>query len=140
MKKSHVNKLINLIVTLISLLLIMIIVLFSSKAGEIELKAGEACHEDIYAPRAVIDEISTREARQEARDQIKDSYKFNPETGEKSIENVSVLFEKAREIRGNKDLSPADGITEFINQSPIEISSTVASEIIYNRSGIQQNG
>ena len=131
MKKSHVNKLINLIVTLVSLLLIMIIILFSSRAGEIELKAGEACHEDIYAPRAVIDEISTNEARQEARDQIKDSYKFNPETGEKSISNVTVLFDKAKEVRGKQGLSPADGITELINKSPFEISSTTASEIIY---------
>lgn len=131
MKTSRFNKLINLIVTLASLLIIMIIVLFSGRAGEISLKAGDACHEDIYAPRAVIDEITTEMERQNARDQIKDSYKFNPETGEKSISDVTVLFDNAEVIRATQELSTADRITELINKSPIEISSTTASEIIY---------
>ena len=131
MKKSRINNAINLIVTLVSLLLIMLIVLFSSKAGEIELRVGDACHEDIYAPRAVIDKITTDQLRKEARSQIKDSYKFNPEIGENSIKNISSLFEEAEKIRGNALLFPHDKITDLINSANIEISSTVASEIIY---------
>lgn len=142
MRKSRVNRLIYLAVTLISLLITVTLVVFSSKAGEIELKAGEACQEDIYAPRAVTDHITTTQSRQIARDNTPDKYDYNAEIGKHSVESITALFDKAAEINAEiKKEEQLHSLLDILSDkqkkaqelkeiSPIEISTETAQELI----------
>ncbi len=110
MKKARIDKLIYLLITVISLILILFLVLFATKVEELDLHEGDIAQEDIYASRAVIDEITTEKARDDARNAIEDVRVINMEISNSSCNKISEVFEKAAKTRDS--VSPKEEIEE----------------------------
>lgn len=130
MLRSKFNNLFHMIVTLVSFVLIIFVVLFSNKTGQLELKAGEVAHEDVYAPRAVIDEKTTAELREAARNNVPDVLVQNDEKRIYAVNTVKELFDYAALLRDRKTFLPVDNTKELINNAKIKISEETATEIL----------
>ena len=64
----------NALITFISILIMIVVIFFSKQVGQIKLAVGDVSSEDIYAPRVIIDTVTTEEKREEARMQVADIY------------------------------------------------------------------
>ena len=81
--------------------MIVLLVLFSNKTGQVDLVAGSVSNEDIYAPRSVVDTVTTEIYRKAARDEVKEVYVHNPEKKKTSVADISSVFTIAEKLRNN---------------------------------------
>ncbi len=131
MIKSYFRSLFHFIITVVSLFLIVIFVLFSNKTGQISLQADDVSPEDIYAPRTVTDTVTTEIHRKAARDAVMDVYVHDPEKKTVAVADISSVFTAAESLREKKDLSQNEKAKELIKQSSVsDISQQTAAELI----------
>lgn len=130
MLKSYFSNIVHFIITAASLFMIVLLVLFSNKTGQVELVAGSVSNEDIYAPRSVVDTVTTEIYRKAARDEVKEVYVHNPEKKKTSVADISSVFTVAERLRNNNG-TINNSAQSLINESPVkEITSDTAKEII----------
>lgn len=131
MLKSYFNNIIHFIITVASLFLIILLVLFSNKTGQVDLKAGDVSTEDIYAPRSVVDTVTTEIYRQAARDEVKEVYFHNPEKKKTAVADISTVFSIAETIRSEGSSSLNESAQKLIKESPITgLTPETARELI----------
>ena len=126
MKK--LNKLVYTLVTVISILLTVLVILFFNKPQQIDVKVGEASPMTIYAPRAIVNEKATIQAREEARNSVKNQYSSNPEITQEVSDSVTKLFKKATDLR--KNLSPLE-VVQSSNRLQESVDFELTSEDSY---------
>ena len=140
MKKAFFNNTLHAIISGVSILLIILVVLFSGKSGQVDLKVGEVSNEDIYAPRAVVD-VATTEAHREAARKRDDNiaYKTNADKTRAAVDSMSDFFADAVDLRETSGYSPISIRDELISRSEFEISSASALTIaIANQSNMEK--
>lgn len=139
MKKTFFSNTLHAIISGVSIILIILVVLFSGKTGQVDLKVGEVSHEDIYAPRAVIDTATTKANRDAARKSVESAYKTNADKANSAVENVSEFFAAATALREDPEY-PLNYSPEHLQaKTKITVSSTTARTIMYaNQSDLEE--
>ncbi len=130
MLKSRFENLFHLIITLLSLALIIFIVLFSNKTTKIELKIGDVSEDDVYAPRAIVDEKTTAALREAARLNIPDVYVRNDDKRLSAVDDVKAVFDYATTLKQKADAAPSEGARELRASVKLNISEDTAKEIM----------
>ncbi len=131
MLKSHFSNLFHFILTVISSFLIVILVVFSNKTGQVSLNVDDVSPEDIFAPRMVTDTVTTEIHKKAARDAVMEIYVHDPEKKTTAVADISSIFTTAESMRKNSELSNEEATKNLIKFSPVEgISQETAKELI----------
>lgn len=140
MKKTFFNNTLHAIISGISIFLIVLVILFSGKAGQVDLKAGEVSSEDIYAPRAVVDTVTTKANREVARSRDDNiAYKTDTDKTRAAVESISEFFATATSLKKDSGYSTISVRDELVTQSKIKISSSTAFTIaIANQNSLEK--
>lgn len=91
------------LMTAMSFVLIILIVLFSNRSGQVDIKTGDVSTVDIYAPRTIIDSVTTAAARKAASDGVEDVYVTNDSKRTAAIDKVTDFFSAAAALRSEDD-------------------------------------
>ncbi len=128
MIKSRFDNLLHLIITLFSLIMIIVIVLFSHKTTKLELKAGDISDTNVYASRTIDDKITTDADRAAARNSVPDMYIFDAKG---ATDTVSNIFQYVSTLKSKEDLLLIKSLNEFKNyKTDIAISDKTKEVII----------
>ena len=130
MKKSIFRNPLHTIIAGISIILIILVVLFSSKSGQVELVTGDVSPEDIYAPRAVVDTFTTNANREAARKSVEDVYVVNDDKRLSAVESISEFFAVATALREDEEKSIAAAQAFLQAQSKLDVPDKVALTVI----------
>ncbi len=130
MKKTFFSNTLHAIISGVSIILIILVVLFSGKTGQVDLEVGEVSPEDIYAPRAVVDVATTAANREAARKGVDNVYVVNVDKTNSAVESVSEFFAIATSLRGDSDKTPSSAQAYLQAQSKLVISDSVARTVI----------
>ncbi|MBR1970011.1 MAG: HDIG domain-containing protein [Clostridia bacterium] len=118
------------LITALSLLIISIFLLFSNKTGQISLNVGDVSPEDIYAPRAIVDETTTNAGKQAARDSVEKVYIPRDDKRIASVETVTNLFSLATNLRTDKEISASQAAARFRATTKLDITEKSSFTII----------
>lgn len=130
MIKSFFNNTMHVIITALSVVLIMFVVLFSNKTGQIDLKVGDVSTEDIYAPRAIVDSTTTNATREAARKGVENVYIANDNKRLSAVDSISDFFAIATTLRGDEGKSIAAASAQLQAQAKLDISSSTALTVM----------
>lgn len=100
-KRISFSNIAHTLVTVVSLILIFIVILFLNKPKQVEVTVGEAAPETVYAPRSFVDETATQKKREEARNQEPNRYKADEEITKNSTDSITNLFALAKTYRSD---------------------------------------
>ncbi len=101
--KSLFSSASSLIVTVVSVILIIFIALSSNTLGQLEIGIGDVSPEDVYAPRAIVDEITTNAAKNAARESVQKVYIANEDKKLAAVKTVEDIFSCASTIRSDEE-------------------------------------
>ena len=118
------------LITALSLLLISVILLFSNTTGQISLNVGDVSPEDIYAPRAIIDETTTNAGKKAARESVEKVYVSRDDKRIAAVETVTNLFSLATNIRTDEETSASQAAARFRATTKLDISEKSSFAII----------
>ena len=130
MIKSFFNNTMHVIITALSVVLIMFVVLFSNRTGQIDLKVGDVSTEDIYAPRAIVDSTTTNATREAARKGVENVYIANDNKRLSAVDSISDFFAIATTLRGDEGKSIAAASAQLQAQAKLDISSSTALTVM----------
>ena len=130
MIKSFFNNTMHVIITALSVVLIMFVVLFSNKTGQIDLKVGDVSTEDIYAPRAIVDSTTTNATREAARKGVENVYIANDNKRLSAVDSISDFFAIATTLRGDEGKSIAAASAQLQAQAKLDISASTALTVM----------
>lgn len=120
----------NAVITFVSALLIILVIFFSKQVGQVELAVGDVSSEDIYAPRVIIDTVTTEEKREEARLGVTDIYVQDNEKAANCVKNVESFFDMAHAIRSQQFENSAAAALQLKNTATVNISEDTAKAIV----------
>lgn len=118
------------IITALTLTIIVVILLFSNTVGQIDLNVGDVSPQDVYAPRAIIDETTTQAGRKAARDGIENVYVPSDDKRIASVETVTNLFSLASNLREDKEITASAAAKRFRATTKLDISEKTSNTII----------
>lgn len=130
MMKSFFSNALHTVITVVSFILIVFIVLFSNKTGQVEMNVGDVSTVDIYAPRAIVDETTTNASRNAARKAVENVYVRNDDKRISSVENVTKVFAHASTLRSNEDLTAIAGAPQLQAAVKLDISLKTAQALM----------
>ena len=130
MIKSFFNNAVHAIITAVSIVLIIFVVLFSNKTGQVELKVGDVSTDDIYAPRAIVDTTTTNATREAARKGVENVYIANDDKRLSAVDSISDFFAVATTLRQDEEKSVAAASAQLQAQAKLDISDSVALTVI----------
>lgn len=130
MIKSFFSNAVHAIITAVSIVLIIFVVLFSNKTGQVELKVGDVSTDDIYAPRAIVDTTTTNATREAARKGVEDVYIANDDKRLSALDSISDFFAVATTLRQDEEKSVAAASAQLQAQAKLDISDSVALTVI----------
>ncbi len=128
--KSFFDNVTHLIITTISVILIIFVVLFSNRSGQIDIKVGDVSPDDIYAPRAIVDETTTNAARKAARENVEDVYIPNEDKKNASVNTINDIFSEASSLRNDKDATEAANAGQLSAKVKIDLSHASSVALI----------
>lgn len=102
-KRINFSNIAHTLVTVVSLILIFIVILFLNKPKQVEVTVGEAAPETVYAPRSFVDETATQKKREEARNQEPNRYKADEEITKNATDSITNLFALAKTYRSDTE-------------------------------------
>ena len=121
----------NTAITLVSVFLTILVIFFTKQVGQIKLNPGDVASKDIYAPRAIVDTVTTEQLREEAMSKVSDVYILDTEIASGSIKNLELFLSDASRCRSYKqDLTATGAATKLKETSKINISDKSALEFI----------
>ncbi len=130
MRKKFFSNTLHAIISYISILLIILVVLFSGKSGQVDLEVGQVSPEDIYAPRAVVDTVTTNANREVARKGVENVTDIDSAKTNSAVESVSEFFAVATSLREDADKTPAAAQEYLQAQTKLAISDATARAVI----------
>lgn len=130
MIKSFFSNTLHAIITIISVILIIAVVLFSHTPGQVELKSGEVSPEDIYAPRSVVDTTTTEASRDAARKSVANVYKANDDKRLSAVDNINDLFALATTLREGTDEAVISLTAQLQAKAKLDINEKTALSLI----------
>lgn len=128
--KSFFDNVTHLIITAVSVILIIFVVLFSNRLGQIDIRVGDVSGEDIYAPRAIVDETTTNAARKAARENVEDVYTPNEDKKIASVKTVNDIFSVASSLRNDEEATKAANAGQLSAQVKIDLSQKSSVALI----------
>ena len=128
--KSFFDNVTHLIITAVSVILIIFVVLFSNRSGQIDIKVGDVSNDDIYAPRAIIDETTTNAARKAARENVEDVYTPNEDKKIASVKTVNDIFSAASLLRSDEEATEAAKAGQLSAKVKIDLSQSSSVALI----------
>lgn len=130
MIKSFFSNAIHATVTALSIVLIIFVVLFSNKTGQVELSVGDVSTEDIYAPRAIVDTTTTNATREAARKGVENVYVANDDKRLSAVDSISDFFAVATTLRSDEEKSVAAASAQLQAQAKLDIPDSTALTVI----------
>ncbi|MBQ3022157.1 MAG: HDIG domain-containing protein [Clostridia bacterium] len=130
MKKAFFNSTLHAIISGVSIILIILVVLFSGKTGQVDIAVGEVSPEDIYASRAVVDTVTTTANRKAARKSVENAYVVNDDKRLSAVESISDFFALATSFRDDEDKSDSAAQAFLQAQTKLDISDSAARTVI----------
>ena len=130
MIKSIFGSLKNAVVTVTAFIMIICVIFFSKQAGQMELNTGDVAPQDIYAPRAIIDKVTTDALRKEARNAVEEIYVIDKEKTESSVKKLESFFETVASLRQDETLTPDIAVSQLKGKSDIKLSEDQCREIL----------
>ncbi len=124
-KRINFSNIAHTLVTVVSLILIFIVILFLNKPKQVDVTVGEAAPETVYAPRSFVDETATQKKREEARNQEPNRYKADEEITKDATDNITNLFSLARNYRKDTENIFA-GVDKLKTGTTLRISEETA--------------
>lgn len=130
MMKAFFSNALHVAITAVSLVLIVFIVLFSGRTGQIEVNVGDVSSEDIYAPRAIVDETTTEASRLAAKKSVEDVYVCNDSLRISSVDNVTKVFAQATTLREDDSVPASSGASRLQAVVKLDISLKTAQALM----------
>ncbi len=130
MKKSFFSNALHAVITGISIVLIIFVVLFSNKAGQVDLKVGDVSTDDIYAPRAIVDTVTTNATREAAKKGVENVYISNESKRLSALDSISDFLALATTLKDDKEKSVAAAQAQLQAQAKLDIPSNVARAVM----------
>lgn len=130
MLKSFFSNTVHAVITIVSFILIAAVVLFSHTPGQVSLKADDVSPEDIYAPRSVVDTVTTEASRDAARKSVANVYKVNDDKRLSAVDNLNDLFALATTLREKENESNIALAKQLQATAKLDISEKSAFSII----------
>ncbi|MBQ8808360.1 MAG: HDIG domain-containing protein [Clostridia bacterium] len=130
MIKSLFNNALHSAVTILSLMLIIFVVLFSHETSQVEISVGEASSQDVYATRNIVDKVTTEKHRKAAANSVEDVYMPNDNITNESFEKVNGFFAVAMALRNKKDQKVSVLAQQLKNESLLPITDTTAKTVL----------
>ena len=130
MKKSFLSNALYAVITGVSIVLIIFVVLFSNKAGQVDLKVGDVSTDDIYAPRAIIDTVTTNATREAAKKGVENVYIPNESKRLSALDSISDFLALATTLKDDKEKSVAAAQAQLQAQAKLDIPSNVARAVM----------
>ncbi len=124
-KRINFSNIAHTLVTVVSLILIFIVILFLNKPRQVEVTIGEAAPETVYAPRSFVDETATQKKREEARNQEPNRYKADEEITRDATDSITNLFSLAKTYRKDTENIFA-GVDKLKTGTTLKISEETA--------------
>lgn len=126
MMKSFFSNALHATITIVSFVLIVFVVLFSNRTGQIEVNIGDVSTVDIYAPRAIVDQTTTNASRNAARKSVENVYIRNDDKRISAVENVTKVFAHATTLRGDESINISAGSAQLQAAVKLDISQKTA--------------
>ncbi|MBQ6937437.1 MAG: HDIG domain-containing protein [Clostridia bacterium] len=126
MMKSFFSNALHATITIVSFVLIVFVVLFSNRTGQIEVNIGDVSTVDIYAPRAIVDQTTTTASRNAARKSVENVYVRNDDKRISAVENVTKVFAHATTLRGDENINVSAGSAQLQAAVKLDISQQTA--------------
>lgn len=130
MKKAVFNNALHTVITLVCFILILFVVLFSNKTGQVDVSVGTVSPEDIYASRAVVDMQTTTLRREAAMQGVEDVYIINDDIRLSALENIRELFAQATTMREEASSQGSFDARKLPSQVKIDISMDTAHTLL----------
>ncbi len=128
--KAFFDNAAHAVTSIVSLVLIAMIILFSGRSGQIEINEGDVSNVDVYAPRAIVDETTTAARREAATQSVDNVYTIDSAKTVAATETVNNLFSTAASLRKGDDTSePASG-SQLAAAAKIDLSEKSANAIM----------
>lgn len=128
--KAFFDNAAHAVISIVSLVLVAMIILFSGRSGQIEIKEGDVSNVDVYAPRAIVDETTTAARREAAIQSVDNVYTIDSAKTVAATETVNNLFSTAASLRKGDDTSePASG-SQLAAAAKINLSEKSANAIM----------
>ncbi len=124
-KKINFNNVAHTFVTVVSLILIFIVILFINKPRQVDVTIGEAAPETVYSPRSFVDETATQKKREEARNQEPNRYKADEKITKDATDSITNLFALAKTYRKDTENIFA-GVDKLKTGTTLKISEETA--------------
>ena len=124
--KSFFSNALHATITIVSFVLIVFVVLFSNRTGQIEVNIGDVSTVDIYAPRAIVDQTTTNASRNAARKSVENVYVRNDDKRISAVENVTKVFAHATTLRGDENINVSAGSAQLQAAVKLDISQETA--------------
>lgn len=131
MIKSFFNNVLHSIITLVCFILIILVVLFSNRTGQIDINVGDVSSADIYAPRAVIDTVTTNARRDAAKGGVENVYIIDDNIRASALDNINELFAQATSYRTASDFrASTSGALKLQADVKLQISADTAYALL----------
>lgn len=128
--KSFFSNALHATITIVSFILIVFVVLFSNRTGQIDVKVGDVSTVDIYAPRAIVDETTTTASRDAARKSVENVYVRNDDKRISAVENVTKVFAHATTLRTDESVNVSAGAAQLQAAVKLDISQKTALSLM----------
>ena len=125
-----IKKFSHRLITAVSHLLISVILLFSNTTGQISINEGDVSPEDIYAPRAIIDETTTNAAKKAARESVEKVYVPRDDKRIAAVETVTNLFSLASNFRTDEEITASQASARFRATTKLDIGEKSSFAIL----------
>lgn len=130
MIKSLFSSAVHAVITLVSIVLMIFVVLFSNQTGQVDLSVGDVSPDDIYAPRAIIDTTTTNAGREAARKGVQEVYVANDDKRLSAVDSISDFFAVATTLRNDDDKSVAALAAQLQAKAKLNLSDSAALTVI----------
>ncbi len=128
--KSFFKNTMHAVITALCVVLIVFVVLFSNRTGQIDLKVGDVSTEDIYAPRAIVDVTTTNASREAARKGVENVYIANDNKRLSAVDAISDFFAVATTLRSDEEKSIAAASAQLQAQAKLDITDSIALTVM----------
>lgn len=115
---------------------IALIILFSNRIGQIDIKVGDVSETDIYAPRAIVDEETTNARKKAVRDSVKNVYVCDDSKRVNSVEALNEFFSVASTLREDTQSENSAKAAQLKASTKLDISEKACANVISSKKSV----
>ena len=111
-------------------ILIVFIILFSNRIGQLDIKVGDVSETDVFAPRAIIDEETTNARKKAARDSVENVYVCDDNKRVVAVDSANEFFSLASTLRSDTTIADSAKAAQLRTATKLDISEKACLSVI----------